>query len=82
MLAAVPIAQIPCGANGVQLRPPRVGNATAIARAITTISTDESASWKPDETRKPNTFAVRTVANIASPTAAATAVPEPVRSAT
>ena len=81
-VAAVPIAQIPCGANGVQLCPPRVGSATAIARASTTISTDESASWNPEEMRRPNTSATRTVANIARPTAAATGVPEPVRSAT
>ena len=41
-----------------------------IATAITTISTDESASWKPEETRRPKTFATSTVTNIASPTVA------------
>ena len=53
MFAAVPIAQTPWGANGVQLRPPRDGNATASASASTTTRTDESASWNPDETRRP-----------------------------
>ena len=70
MLAAVPTAHQPCGANGVQLSPPFDGSAVAIAIVMTTISTDESPSWKPDETRRPATFAphgwwaVGTAANI------------------
>ena len=60
----------------------RDGSATEIAVAITTTSTDESASWKPDEMRSPKRFATSTVANIASPTIVATVFPEPVRSAT
>src|SRR5438270_13511887 len=82
MLAAVPTAHQPCGANGCQLSPPREGSATLIASAITTISTDDSPSWKPDETRRPNAFAVSTVPNMASPTDAATTLPDPARSAT
>ena len=82
MLAAVPTAHQPCGANGVQLSPPFEGSATATAMATTVISTAESPSWKPEETRRPNVFAARTVANIASPTSAATVVPLSVRSAT
>ena len=50
MLAAVPTAHQPCGANGVQLRPPREGSATVIATAITTTSTEASPSWNADET--------------------------------
>ena len=55
----------------------------AIATAITTISTDESASWKPEETRRPNAFAVENGCRTSrARRAAATGVPEPVRSAT
>ena len=82
MFAAVPTAHQPCGANGCQLSPPREGSAIAIADAITTTSTDASASWKPDDTRRPNAFAASTAPNMPRPTAAATGVPEPVRSAT
>ena len=82
MFAAVPTAHQPCGANGDQPSPARDGNATAVATATTTISTAESASWKPDEMRSPSTLAPTTVVNIARPTTTATAVPPPTRSAT
>ena len=39
--------------TGVQLSPARDGSATLIATAITTTSTDESASWKPAEIAQP-----------------------------
>src|SRR5581483_1719897 len=81
MLAAVPTATQPCGANGCQLSPARDGSATEIASASTAISVAARTSWTPDETRRPNQFASSTEPNIASPTEAATAVPEPVRSA-
>jgi hypothetical protein len=73
MLAAVPTAHQPCGANGVQLCPPRDGSATVIATA----STDASRSWKAAATRSPSTFATRTAPNIARPTIVATSVPDP-----
>ena len=82
MFAAVPIAHQPCGANGDQWSPPWDGSATVTASATTTISTDESASWKPAETRSPSTLATSTVRNIARPTLVATTVPEPVSAAT
>ena len=82
MFAAVPTAHQPCGANGVQLSPPREGSATEIAAAITTTSTDESASWNARRDAQPEEVRTRTVANIASPTIVATVFPEPVRSAT
>ncbi len=82
MLAAVPAAHQPWGAKGVQLSPAREGSATAIATTITPRSTDESPSWNPEETRRPSVFASSTITNIASPTEAATADPEPERSAT
>src|SRR6266511_4391420 len=71
MVAAVPTAHHPCGANGVQLSPALDGSATTIATAITTISTEESANWRPDEMCRPNTFAINTVANMVSPTVGA-----------
>ena len=70
------------GRERVQLSPARDGSATEIAVAITTTSTDESASWNPDEIRSPKRFATSTVPNMASPTLVATTFPEPVRSAT
>src|ERR1700746_719195 len=79
MLAAVPIAHQPCGANGVQLSPPREGSATTTAAAITTTRTVARASWKPDDTRRPKAFAATTAPNMPRPTAAATGVPDPVR---
>ena len=79
----MPTASQPCGANGVQWSPPREGSAMPTASASTTTSTEASDELEAgDEMRSPSAFAESTVAYIASPTAAATAVPEPVRSAT
>ena len=82
MLAAVPAAHQPWGANGVQLSPAREGSAAATATTMTPSRTDDSPSWSPDETLSPSAFAISTAPKIASPTEAATTVPEPVRSAT
>ena len=82
MLAALPIAHQPCGANGAQLSPPRLGSATPTAVAITTTRAAESTSWNPDETRSPHALAPSTTPHIARPTPTATVVPDPVRSAT
>ena len=53
MLAAVPAAHQPCGANGLQLSPAREGSATAIATTITPRSTDESPSWNAEVHAEP-----------------------------
>ena len=82
MFAALPTAHQPFGANGVQFSPAWDGRATATATATTPNSTEDSASWHPDDTRSPKTFAISTTPNIARPTATATDVPEAVRAAT
>ena len=82
MLAAVPIAHQPCGANGVQLCVARDGSATATATVITPTRTADNASWNPDETRRPSAFAPKTTVKITNPTLTATDVLDPVRSAT
>ena len=64
MFAAVPTAHQPCGARTAFQSPPREGSATATAAAITTTSSVASASWNPEETRRPNAFAASTVPDV------------------
>jgi hypothetical protein len=53
MLAAVPTAHQPWGANGRQWWVTRDGRATLTATAMATTRAAERANWKPDETRRP-----------------------------
>ena len=82
MFAAVPTAHQPCGANGCQLSCACEGSATEIATAST--SDQHRGKHELEARGDAQTEGIRgsTVPNMASPTDAATAVPEPVRSAT
>src|SRR5271163_3561249 len=79
MLAAVPTAHQPWGANGRQWWVTRDGTATLTATAIAATRAAERAIWKPDETRRPRALVARTAVIMAMATALATTRPEPAR---
>ena len=81
MLAAVPIAHQPCGANGVQECPACTGSAVATATAMSRVTTPATSSWARADTRSPSQLAPRTETKMSSATTPAVVVPPPARSA-